>query len=234
MQTKQKYDFEWLNDLNRMMFPRTCCSCHSTLSKNEDILCVSCLTQLPRTNYHRLNPSPIMQRFAGRIPLKQATSFLFFREGNQAQILLHELKYRGREDIGEKLGSMFGTDLACEGFEKPDCVIPLPLHPTKKALRGYNQSLSIAKGLQKSLGGKIGLDVVVRTTANSSQTMKGRFERWLNVEYIFDVRLKQEIIGKHVLLVDDVVTTGATLEACGRKLLESGVRALSLATLASA
>jgi len=234
MQQAQKYYFEWLNDLSRMMFPKNCCSCGINLNKNEEIICISCLTKLPRTNYHRLKPSPIQKRFDGRIPVEQATSFLSFRRGNQAQILLHELKYRGRQDIGEYLGEIFGADLARDGFTPPDVIIPLPLHPAKLAIRGYNQCHSISRGMKRFLGGELAMNAVRRKVHNETQTSKTRFERWMNVEHIFEVTEPGKVLARHVLIIDDVVTTGATLEACGRKLLESGARSLSLATLASA
>jgi len=234
MQRTQKYTFEWLNDLSRMMFPKNCCSCGISLHKKEEIICLSCLAKLPRTNYHRLKPSPIQKRFDGRIPVDQATSFLSFRRGNQAQKLLHELKYRGRQDIGEFLGGLFGADLAKDGFTTPDVIIPLPLHPAKQALRGYNQCHSISRGIRRYLGGELLLNGVRRKVHNQTQTSKTRFERWMNVEQIFEVAEPGKIIARHVLIIDDVVTTGSTLEACGRKLLESGARSLSLATLASA
>lgn len=233
-QQSQKYYFEWLNDLNRMMFPRNCCSCDDNLNQNEELICVSCIAKLPRTNYHRLKPSPIKSRFDGRIPLDDATSFLSFRRGNQTQQLLHELKYRGRQDIGEFLGFLFGSDLNRDGFNIPDIIIPLPLHPHKEATRGYNQCDPIAKGLRRSLGGELVNTAIRRRFLNESQTNKSRFERWMNVEAIFEVVAYDKIIGKSVLLVDDVVTTGSTLEACGRKILEAGARTLSVATLASA
>lgn len=234
MQQLQKYYFEWLNDLGKMMFPRNCCSCGVSLNKNENIICMGCLIKLPRTNYHRLKPSPIQKRFDGRIPVEQATSFLSFRRGNQAQILLHELKYRGREDVGEYLGGLFAADLVRDGFHLPDVIIPLPLHPSKQAIRGYNQCHSICRGIKKSMGGEVLYNSIRRKVYNETQTSKTRFERWMNVEHIFEVVETAKIMGRHILLVDDVVTTGATLEACGRKLLESGARSLSLATLASA
>jgi len=234
MQHTQKYYFEWLNDLSRMMFPKNCCSCGLSLNRNEEIICLSCLSKLPKTNYHRLKPSPIQKRFDGRIPVDQATSFLSFRRGNQAQTLLHDLKYKGREDIGEYLGGLFGADLARDGFSPPDVIIPLPLHPSKFAIRGYNQCHSISRGMKRFLGGELALNAVRRKVHNETQTNKTRFERWMNVEHIFEVTEPSKIIAKHILIIDDVVTTGSTLEACGRKLLETGARSLSLATLASA
>lgn len=232
--SRQKYNFDWMNDLFHLLFPRNCTACGENLNKQEDTLCVSCLYKLPRTNFHRLETNPITQKFAGRIPISAGFSFLFFQKGNACQILLHQIKYKDREDIGERLGALFAKDLKEDGYIEPDLLIPLPLHPAKFKLRGYNQCHSIARGMQKYLQIPVGYDTVVRTVANPTQTKKARFERWLNVEHIFEVADRDAIMGRHILLMDDVVTTGSTLEACARTLLEAGAREISIATLALA
>ncbi len=234
MQTKQKYYFDWLNEVGKILFPNNCCGCYSPLNNQEDTICISCLAKLPRTNYHRLKSNPVFKKFTGRLPVVQATSFLYFKKGNLAQVLLHKLKYDKRKDIGERLGGLFAKDLLKDGFVLPDVILPLPLHSEKEKLRGFNQSLCIANGLEKWMEVPVGAKVVERTVANPTQTKKSRYDRWKNVEEIFAVSEPAAILGKHVMVVDDVITTGSTLESCGRKLLESGARAVSIATLASA
>lgn len=230
----QKYNFEWLHDLSYLLFPKSCIYCGSQLLKQEETLCISCLEKLPCTKFHRLSQNPVFQKFVGRLPVKHGFSYLFFKRGNIAQTLLHQLKYNGREDIGERLGAMFAKSLIDDNCSIPDVIIPMPLHPSKQKLRGYNQCHSIARGMGNYLKTYIGYESVLRIKANTTQTRKARYERWLNVERIFEVNEPDKIIGRHVMLLDDVVTTGSTLESCGRRLLEAGARELSIATLASA
>lgn len=230
----QKYNLEWLHDLSYLLFPKSCIYCGNQLLKQEETICISCLENLPRTKFHRLAQNPVYQKFAGRLPIKSGFSFLLFKRGNIAQQLLHQLKYNGREDIGERLGAMFGKTLLADNCPVPDIIIPLPLHPSKERMRGYNQCHSIARGMNRHLKSYIGYESVLRVKANATQTRKGRYERWLNVEHIFEVNKPENIAGKNVLLLDDVVTTGSTLESCGRRVLEAGARELSIATLASA
>lgn len=231
---KQKYNFGWLDDLAKLFFPTICISCAQPLNAVEDAICIDCLINLPRTNYHRLESNPVSNKFKGRLDLADASSFLYFARGNSARALVHQLKYNGRQDIGKRLGTLYAKDLMNEGYRAPDVIIPLPLHPSKKRIRGFNQCTSIAQGLNKYLGAEIGSDVVKRVSNNATQTKKGRFERWENVERIFLISKPERIFGKHVLLIDDVVTTGSTLEACGRRILEAGASKLSFLTLASA
>ncbi len=147
---------------------------------------------------------------------------------------MHNLKYRNRQDIGEKLGMMFGKELADSGCCPAELIIPLPLHVSKQRMRGYNQCDSIARGMHQYLGCEVSIESVQRQVANATQTKKTRMDRWTNVETIFNVAEPEKIAGKSVLLIDDVVTTGATLEACGRSILEAGARSLYVATLATA
>lgn len=231
---KQKYNFGWLKDFEKLFFPQVCIACARSLNAREEAICINCLIKLPRTNYHRLNNNPVSKKFAGRIPIEMASSFLYFSKGNSARQLLHHLKYKGRQDIGKRLGALYGKDLMNDGFVPPDLIIPLPLHPAKERIRGYNQCTSIVEGLNKYLGSEVSLKAITRISNNTTQTKKGRYERWENVERIFEVKEPQKIQNKSVLLVDDVVTTGATLEACGRVLLNHGASKLIFLTLATA
>lgn len=232
--TKQKYNFGWLRDFEKLFFPQVCIACARTLNAREDAICINCLIKLPRTNYHRLNDNPVSKKFAGRIRIEMASAFLYFSKGNSARQLLHHLKYRGRQDIGRRLGALYGKDLMNDGWIPPDLIIPLPLHPAKERIRGYNQCTPIAEGLNRYFGSEVDSKVIARRSNNSTQTKKGRYERWENVEKIFEVKEPEKIQNKYVILVDDVVTTGATLEACGHTILNHGAAKLSFLTLATA
>lgn len=231
---RQKYYFEWFEDFTQMFFPKVCAGCGEALVKRENLICLNCLTELPRTNLHRIPNNFIKRKFTGRLPVHQVSSFLIFTPRGVVQRLIHLLKYEGRQDVGERLGQLYAMDLAQDGYDIPDVIIPLPLHPAKRRRRGYNQCEPIADGLNKHFNADIQIGNVVRTTDSASQTRKGRWDRWLNVERIFRVRQPERIRHRHVLLVDDVVTTGATLEACGRTILDAGATKLSMLTLATA
>jgi ComF family protein len=230
----QKYYLDWYGSMEAFMFPRLCCGCENTLNKNEEVLCTACVYRLPRTHFHNLLENPVSQKFWGRIPLAGATSFLFFQKGGAVRELLHTVKYQGRQDIGERLGRLFGQDLVQSPRFATELIIPLPLHPDKLRVRGYNQCDPIVRGMAQSMGCSYTTEAVRRTVANPTQTRKTRMERWQNVASIFEVHQPEWVQGKAVMLVDDVVTTGATLEACGRTLLEAGARSLHIATLATA
>ena len=230
----QNYDFEWIKDLSGLLFPNICVTCRSYLMKSEKLICLGCLSKLPKTNLHRVKDNFILRKFFGRIDVYQASSFLVFSPGNYTQTLIHMLKYGGFPKVGERLGQLYSFDLMVDGYEPPDLIVPLPLHPAKRKLRGFNQCVPIAKGLNSNFHARIVTKNVVRVTDNSSQTKKGRWDRWLNVDRIFKVTHPEAFDKAHVLLVDDVITTGATLEACGKVLLEAGAEKLSILTLATA
>jgi len=232
--SKQKYTFGWLRDLSKLIFPKTCISCTQPLNEAEDTICIDCLINLPRTNYHRLSRNPVSDKFRGRLQINDASAFLYFEKGNSTRSLIHHLKYNQRQDIGMRLGALYAKDLLNDGYDRPDIIIPLPLHQSKQKIRGYNQCTSIAEGLNKYFQTEIGFNTVRRISNNSSQTRKGRFERWENVEKIFEVNEHNKLKDRHALLVDDVITTGSTLEACGIEILDADCSRLSILTLATA
>ena len=223
------------DDLISLFYPRLCAGCNTSLVNGEEILCLHCLADLPRTNYHLFPENPVFQIFIGRVNITLASSFCRFDKGGRLQHLLHQLKYKGNCEVGIKMGILFGYDLIqSSSYQDIDAIIPVPLHPKKEKKRGYNQSAEICKGLSESMNRPVISGNLVREFHTSSQTRKGRFERWENVSGIFNVKNEASLTGKHLLLVDDVVTTGATLEACCEPLLKiPGVR-VSIATLASA
>ena len=230
----QNYNFEWIKDLSGIMFPNICVACGGSLHKTEREICFRCLSNLPKTHLHRAPNNIVSRKFHGRLPVYQAASFLTFARGSHTRALIHLLKYRGCREIGERLGELYAFDLMADGFDPPDVIVPLPLHADKLKIRGYNQCDPIAVGLNKNFHSRVDFKNVVRVNNNATQTRKGRWERWKNVEHIFKVLNPEPFRGRHVLLVDDVVTTGATLEACGKVILEAGVDKLSILTLALA
>jgi ComF family protein len=224
-----------LSDFIGLIFPHTCLACAEPLGRGEEHLCTNCRAQLPYTDYHLLPPAenPLARRFWGRVPLRHALSYLRFLRRGRVQHLLHQLKYRGQHDVGLALGRWYGHDLARHNLQF-DLVVPVPLHPRKLAKRGYNQSDTFAQGLAESLHIPWDAAGLRRVEHTDSQTRKNRLERWQNVAQVFEAANLPAIQGKHVLVVDDVLTTGATLEACAAALLAAGATAVSVATIASA
>ncbi|HZY80499.1 MAG TPA: ComF family protein [Cyclobacteriaceae bacterium] len=224
-----------LNDFIALFYPRVCVACHASLIKGEEILCTSCLSQLPKTAYHRFTDNPVSNRLAGRLPIQFASAFLKFRKGGLVQSLLHELKYNNRPEIGIRMGHLYGTELIDSGMQNNfDLIVPVPLHASRMRKRGYNQSAMFAEGLSEALKIEWQESISLRVSATNTQTRKGRADRWSNVKDAFSVGSIGKIAGKRILLVDDVITTGATIEACGLHLIESGCASLSVACIAEA
>jgi ComF family protein len=224
-----------LDYLTELLFPRLCVVCGDKLIDQEQWVCLHCLHHIPRTNFHLSADNPVARLFYGRINIQHATSFFYFSKGSNYQKLLHSLKYKGMKELGEEMGKHFGIDLMqSPEFTSVDIICPVPLHPRKEKKRGYNQSWWIASGMARQMGKELSSNNLVRITANETQTHKTRFERWLNVEGIFHLINPEDFEGKHILLVDDVATTGATIEACAEAILSKTKAKVSIATLATA
>lgn len=224
-----------IEDFIALFYPRVCVACHTSLIKGEEILCTFCLTQLPKTAYHQFGDNPVKNRLAGRLPLQFASAFLKFRKGGLVQNLLHELKYNNRPEIGIRMGHLYGRELIDSGMANDfDLIVPVPLHASRLRKRGYNQSAKFAEGLSEALNVSWEESISLRVAATNTQTRKGRVDRWNNVKDAFSVAAVEKVAGKRILLVDDVITTGATLEACGHHLIESGCGSLSIACIAEA
>ena len=224
---------ELFQDFVTLIYPRYCLACQDGLIKGEDILCTKCIHELPRTNYHKDLENPVFKRLYGRLPIRFALAFLLFKKGGRVQRLLHELKYNNHPEIGQLLGRVYGNDLQNEGFGKHlDIILPIPLHPVKQKRRRYNQSAEFAKGLSQSLNVGYSNEAIKRIIVTETQTRKSKLRRWENVKEVFSVANNQLIEGKRVLLVDDVITTGATIEACGQVLIDAGIQELSVASIA--
>jgi ComF family protein len=221
--------------LTELLFPRLCVVCGDKLIEQEQWICLHCLHHIPRTNFHLETENLVAQLFYGRVEIEYATSFFYFSKGSKYQSLLHNLKYKGMKELGEEIGKHFGIDLMqSPQFSSVDVICPVPLHPQKEKKRGYNQSWWIASGIARQMQKEFSDDNLKRITATETQTRKARFERWQNVEGIFELFHPEKFSGKHVLLVDDVVTTGSTLEACAQAILSKTNAKVSIATLATA
>lgn len=215
-----------------LLFPNICPGCNKALLKNETSICLHCQSDLPRRL--TFNNEELKHRFYGRLQLEEVYSFLLFKNKGLTQKLLHAIKYNGNQQLAVELGELFGISCKQQNlFTTVDIIVPIPLHKSKLRFRGFNQSAQIAKGLASTLG--IGFDEnsILRKTKTSTQTKKTRTERWKNVDKTFKV-VNSKLEGKHVLLVDDVITTGATLESCGQTILASGASKISIACLALA
>ena len=226
-----------LADFVSLLFPRVCLACEEPLARGEDHICTGCRAQLPYTDYHLLphTENPLARRFWGKVPVAYAFSYLRFLRRGRVQHLLHQLKYRGQRQVGVVLGEWYGAELRQHGLHAAfDLLVPVPLHPRKLAQRGYNQADCAAEGLARGLHLPWHAHTLRRTTHTTSQTRKTRVERWQNVATVFEVALPDLVAGQRVLLVDDVLTTGATLEACAVALLAAGAGSVSIATLACA
>ena len=221
-------------DFISMVYPKYCLVCHGGLVKGEDKLCTRCIYDLPKSNYH-LNPlNPVYKRLAGRFPLNAASSFLVFRKMGKAQRILHALKYQNQQELGTLIGRIYGSDLANMNAFKADAVIPIPLHISRQRKRGYNQSELFGKGIAEALNIPLLNSAIERSVKTETQTKKTKLLRWRNVKDVFVVKEPNLIEGQHVLLVDDVITTGATIEACAQQLINAGCKAISIVSIAYA
>ena len=222
----------YANAFAELFFPRVCCGCGVHLFEHEHEVCKICLRNLPRTGFELVDANPVSQMLWGRVQIERAASMYYYRKGELLQKLLHTLKYRGNYRLGEEFGKQMGKILFQAGYTAGiDAVIPVPLHEIKQRKRGYNQSEHIAGGLSAAANIPLITDNLIRTAYSESQTKKSRYERWENVSSVFAVVDPDELRGRHILLVDDVITTGATLEACTAALKEAGDVKVSIATV---
>lgn len=218
--------------LLHLAFPHVCHGCGNDNLPLHAFLCLRCLSSLPLTNYHLFPDNPVEKIFWGRLNITSATAQYYFTKESLIQRLMHQFKYKGNKDLGMFLGILMGKSLAqTPRFSSVDALVPLPLFPSREKKRGYNQAAILCEGMSSEMDKPVLKDIVVRTMPTETQTRKGRIERWSNMQGKFELVKPEKIEGKHILLVDDVVTTGASLEACGRSILSSPHRKLSLATL---
>jgi ComF family protein len=215
------YFYDLLDDFISLLFPRLCYGCGNHLLRNEKLICTECYVVIPRTNYHLEHENPVAQLFWGRCLIERAAAFSYYNKGSRIRNLIHNLKYHGIKEIGSELGKIYGLILKSSGFTTGiDIIIPVPLHPTKKRNRGFNQSEIISEGLAAVSGLAVVTNALIRTTLSATQTRRSRYDRWTNVEGIFNIPDPEIIRGRHILLVDDVITTGSTIESCANELLK--------------
>lgn len=226
---KQRY---MLNDFVSLLFPRVCSTCGTPLIGEEQIICLHCKSDLPYARFGAQRDSPLAKLFWGRLDLDWVTSGFIFERESKLQKLIHDMKYRGSADTGLELGKMLGTELINNKLADSDVILPIPIHNAKKRVRGYNQAELIANGVGEVLGIEVRNDVLVRKQNTGSQTKKGRISRWQDLQSVYGLKKNVNLNAGKVLLIDDVITTGATIEACAKQLLQFdgvSIRAASLA-----
>lgn len=210
-----------LSDFISLIYPRNCVACGNSLFKHEDQICNYCYLNLPKSNFHLLQKNPVEALFYGRTPIAFASSFYVFQKKGNIQKILHSIKYKSNKELANLVGEWYAKDLQThEVLRDVTMVIPVPLHAKKLKQRGYNQSEEFAKGLAKGLQINLDTTSLKRNEYTSTQTKKSKYERWENVEDVFEVTNKDALKNQHIIIVDDVITTGATIEACCAKLQE--------------
>lgn len=225
----------YLTDFVSLLFPELCAACRENLHANEEIICTNCLYNLPFTNFHERADNIVARQFWGKIKLEAAYALFYFTKGGKIQNLMHQFKYNGVQQIGNMMGNIAGEQLIKNDFFKSvDLIVPVPLHKKRLQQRGYNQSACFAEGLAQKLNAFVELNSLVREVATETQTHKSRFARFENMKEVFFVKNPEQLENKHILLVDDIITTGSTLEACGMELMKIKGIKLSIASIAYA
>lgn len=215
-----------------LFFPHICAGCGNDILHQESNLCIRCMNALPETNFEMLPNNPVEKIFWGRLPVSAASAQYYFTKESLIQRLMHQFKYKGNRDLGLQLGRLMGEQLKKSGrFDAIEALIPLPLFPQKERKRGYNQATVLCQGIAEAMSIPVSDKIITRPQHTETQTKKGRIERWKNIDGKFILTNPRSIQGKHLLLVDDVITTGATLESCGHELLKAEDVKLSIASL---
>lgn len=222
-----------LSGITNLIFPNICLACEKKLITGEKTICLNCQLTLPKTNYHLIKDNPVEKHFWGITHIEAATALYHFFKKTRVQHMIHQLKYKGRQDIGIRLGKFFGIELLQSPiFSQVDIITAVPLHPLKQQKRGYNQSELICQGISETLQKPFLNNILRRSVNTQTQTKKHRIQRWQNVESVFIIPHPETIQNKHILLVDDVITTGSTLQACANQLLAISGTKVSIAALA--
>lgn len=222
-----------LNNIVSVFFPELCLACKQRLNGPLKTICAKCRHELPLTKHHLYQENPVKRIFHGRTNVQNATALLLFQKKGIVQQLIHHLKYKGHQEIGAFFGDWMGIELAnTPEFNEIDLVVPVPLHKTRLRKRGYNQVTEFAKSLSEALKVPLNETDFTRRVPTSKSVFKKRMDRWKNLQDAFEIGPNHLLANKHILLVDDVVTTGATLEACANVLLKIPGTRISIATLA--
>lgn len=225
----------WVSDFINLFYPQVCAACNNGLFKGETTICTKCLYHLPKTGFHNVEANPVEKQFWGKVPVQSATALYYFNKGDRVQHLIHRLKYHGEKEVGMFTGRMLGRELANSvRFKTVNQIVPVPLHASKLRTRGFNQADYFGMGLAEAMNINFIPDFLVREKATATQTHKSRFERFENVNRLFSINKKYPVQPSHILLVDDVITTGSTLTSCAAALLEHSEAQVSIATIAFA
>ena len=222
---------EIIDSTIHLFFPHVCTGCGSDILNEKSVLCMRCIDAMPETNFELHPKNPVEKTFWGRLPLVGATAQFYFTKESLMQHLMHQFKYKRNKELGLQLGKIMGEKIKSSARFEADALVPLPLFPAKEKRRGYNQATILCEGMAEAMSIPVLDKVIIRPQHTETQTKKGRIERWKNMEGKFILSNPEAIRNKHLLLVDDVVTTGATLEACGNELLKAEGVQLSVATL---
>lgn len=222
-----------INDLVSLLFPKVCATCGTSLLKDEEVICTHCCVDLPFTKFTAQEDNPVAKLLWGRVEVASATAGFLYKNNSPLQQLIHQLKYKGNLDSGLVLGRMLGLELITSNkFNGVECIIPVPLHKSKQRKRGYNQAEIIAMGVSETMGIPVRTDVLKRRKFTETQTKRSRISRWQNVDGIFELQKDSLFGGEEILLVDDVITTGATIEACVKQLQKAPNVNIHIATVA--
>jgi ComF family protein len=220
-------------NLLNVLFPVFCNGCSNLLLKNENVICTKCIHNLPLTHHHNIKETEIEKVFYGLIPFEFGASMLYFNKKGISQNLIHNLKYRNRQEIGTFLGNLYATELIhLETFKEIDYIIPVPLHKKRFHERGYNQVTTFCKSIENKLTIPILDDVLVKKHYLKSVTDKSKEGRLTHNKNVFSIENQDKIEGKHILIIDDVFTTGATIEACAKEILKIKNTKISILTMA--
>jgi ComF family protein len=223
----------WLDGISHLFFPRLCFGCEEQIIENNEFLCLDCLSEMPFTKFETIRENAVEKLFWGKVKIDYAFSTVYYQEKTPVQHAVHALKYKNQQQLGIFLGKLMALRSSnILSIVEPDFLIPMPLHPRKQRMRGYNQAALLCKGYSTITGIPVLENVLKRSTHTATQTHKSRIDRWENVSGIFEIAQKSMLNDKKVLLVDDVITTGASTEACVSRLLEAGVSSLGVCSFA--
>ena len=224
-----------LNNIITSIFPKICLGCTAKLIHQEQHICTKCRHDLPFTSFHKHPQNPVLDAFYGRVSIESATALLHYKKNGMVQQLLHQLKYKGRQEIGKILGDLLGHELKKEvSYNNITYIIPVPLHKKRLRKRGYNQVTTFGKQLATHLDVEYVEDILIKVTNTKTQAFKKRTARWLTAQHSFEVTNTETLEGQHILLIDDIITTGATLEACANALKKIPNIKISIATMSIA
>ncbi len=227
------YFHDLIDDFLSLLFPRICYGCGEHLLRNEYLICTGCFALIPRTDFHLDPENPVARLFWGRCKVEKAAAFSIYARGSKIRRIIHAIKYSGIKELGNLMGRIYATQLKENGFFNDiDVIIPVPLHRSKLKKRGFNQAESICEGISEITGLPVDTYSLIRKIPSGTQTRRSRYDRWLNVEGIFGLTNNKSLSNRHILLVDDVITTGSTIEACVNALMQAENIKISVIALA--